>query len=130
MDSKNITLTEAEWSVMECLWDKSPRIGREITEELEEKMGWSRSTTLTLLRRLEAKGAVADVSEKGIKLFKPIVQKEDAALRETENLLHRAYKGSLSMLVNAFTKRQSLSREEIDELYDILKRAEEAKDNE
>ncbi len=130
MENKNITLTEAEWSVMECLWEKAPRIGREITEWLEAKMGWSRSTTLTLLRRLENKSAVASDSEGGMKLFRPLVPREEAALRETENLLDKAYKGSLSMLVSAFTKKQTLSREEIDELYAILQKAEEVSDNE
>lgn len=126
MRSKNITLTEAEWNVMECLWEKSPRTGRETTEWLEEHMGWSRSTTLTLLRRLEDKGAVTADTEKSIKLFRPLLRKEEAALRETENLLDRAFKGSLSLLVSTFTKKQVLSKEEIDELYMILKEAKEA----
>ena len=33
-----MNLTDAEWNVMECLWEKSPRTGRETTEWLEEKM--------------------------------------------------------------------------------------------
>ena len=56
MNDKHLTLTEAEWMVMECLWEKSPRTGREAVAYLEQRMGWTRSTTLTLLRRLEAKG--------------------------------------------------------------------------
>ena len=50
-------LTDAEWQVMECLWDKGGLTGREAVCLLQEKMGWSRSTTLTLLRRLESKNA-------------------------------------------------------------------------
>ena len=49
---------------------------------------------------------------------------EDAALRETEDLLTRAYRGSLSLMVSTLTKKQALSREELDELYAILKQAE------
>lgn len=125
MENKNVALTEAEWNVMECIWRKSPISGREIIDELKVKMGWNRSTTLTLLRRLESKEAVKSDGESGIKLYSPLVKRDDAALRETNNLLEKAYKGSLSMLVSAFTKKQSLSREEIDELYAILQEAEE-----
>ena len=58
MENNRINLTSAEWNVMECLWEKGSITGREATNMLEEKMGWNRSTTLTLLRRLEEKGAI------------------------------------------------------------------------
>jgi BlaI family penicillinase repressor len=124
MDVKRINLTDAEWNVMECLWEKSPRTGRELTEALGKRCGWSRSTVLTLAARLEAKGAVGAENGGRLKAFRPLVSREEAALRETEDLLSRAYKGSLSLMVSAFTKKQALSREELEELYAILKRAE------
>ena len=124
MNHKHISLTEAEWAVMECLWEKSPRTGRETVEWLDGRMGWTRSTTLTLLRRLEAKGAVAGDTEGELKTFRPLIAREEAALRETENLLDRAYKGSLSLLVSSLTKKQSLPQSEIDELYAILREME------
>lgn len=125
MDDKQISLTEAEWSVMECLWEKSPRTGRETVQWLDRKMGWTRSTTLTLLRRLEAKGAVAGDRSGEPTTFRPLIAREAAAVQETESLLERAYKGSLSLLVSSLTKKQSLSQKEIDELYAILKEMEE-----
>ena len=124
MKDKQISLTEAEWSVMECLWEKSPRTGRETVAWLEQKMGWTRSTTLTMLRRLEAKGAVAGDASREPKTFCPLIAREEVAVRETENLLDRAYKGSLSLLVSSLTKKQSLPQKEIDELYALLKEME------
>lgn len=129
MNDKHISLTEAEWTVMECLWEKSPRTGRETVAWLDQKMGWTRSTTLTMLRRLEAKGAVAGDTEGELKTFRPLIAREDVAVRETENLLDRAYKGSLSLLVSSLTKKQSLPQEEIDELYAILREMEGKKDD-
>lgn len=128
MNDKNITLTEAEWTVMECLWEKSPRTGRETVAWLDQKMGWTRSTTLTMLRRLEAKGAVAGDTEGELKTFRPLIAREEVAVRETENLLDRAYKGSLSLLVSSLTRKQSLPQNEIDELYAILREMEGKKD--
>lgn len=125
MNHQNISLTEAEWTVMECLWEKSPQTGRETVAWLENRMGWTRSTTLTMLRRLETKGAVASDTEGELKTFRPLILREEVAIRETEHLLDRAYKGSLSLLVSSLTRKQSLSQKEIDELYAILREMEE-----
>ena len=124
MPTENINLTAAEWSVMECLWEKSPRTGREVTQYLEEKSGWNRSTTLTLLSRLEAKGAVSCNSEGSKKTFSAALKREDAAMHETEDFLSRVYHGSLSMMVRSLTKKQALPQTEIDKLYAMLKELE------
>lgn len=124
MKKEHINLTEAEWSVMECLWEHSPRTGREVTQDLAEKEGWNRSTTLTLLSRLESKGAVSSNSEGSKKMFSAVLQREDAAMRETEDFLSRVYKGSLSLLVSSMTKKKALSQNEINELYAMLKELE------
>ena len=121
-------LTEAEWQVMEYLWTSAPRTGREIIDALGKTTGWSRSTTLTLLRRLEDKGAVSAVSEGGMKHYRPQVAREDAAVQETEHLLERVYQGSVSLMVSSLAKKQTLSQEEIDKLYAILREMEEEHD--
>ena len=97
MTESHISLTQAEWSVMECLWEAGPLTGRKVTQHMEQQNGWSRSTTLTLLSRLEHKGAIESVTtESGPKIFSPLLGREDAALRETEDFLSRVYQGSLS----------------------------------
>lgn len=126
MKETRISLTQAEWSVMECLWEAGPLTGREVIQRMEKSCGWSRSTTLTLLSRLENKGALRSVpAEKGPKVFSPVLRREDAALGETKDFLDRVYQGSLSLMVSALTKKQALSREELDELYELLKGLEE-----
>ena len=129
MSDKNITLTNAEWSVMECLWESAPKTGREITDHLEAREGWNRSTTLTLLSRLEAKGAVVSDSEGRKKTFSPLLRREDAALHEAEDFLSRVYKGSLSLMVSSLTKKKALPKEEIDQLYAMLKKLEEVEND-
>lgn len=126
MKETRISLTRAEWSVMECLWEAGPLTGREVIQRMEKSCGWSRSTTLTLLSRLENKGALRSVpAEKGPKVFSPVLRREEAALGETKDFLDRVYQGSLSLMVSALTKKQALSREELDELYELLKGLEE-----
>lgn len=118
-------LAPAEWNIMECLWERAPQTGRELTERLEKSVGWSRSTTLTLLRRMVAKGAV-NCDTEGVKnTYSPAVRREDAALAETETFLDRVYQGSLSMMVSAMTQKKAVSKEELDELYALLRQMEE-----
>ena len=110
---------------MECLWEKSPRTGREAVEDLGRRAGWNRSTTLTMLRRMTEKGVISCEEENGRKVYAPLVDRDEAVLRETEDFLGRVYKGSLGLMMSAMTKKQELSREEIDELYAILREAED-----
>ena len=121
---KETALSEAEWKVMEELWEAKSATGRELCEHMEQRCGWNRSTTLTLLRRMEAKGAVAASQDGAVKTFEPLLRREEAALRETESFLSRVYHGSLSMMVSTLSQKQALSQKEIDELYALLKDAE------
>ena len=123
-ESHSIDLTDAEWEVMECLWEKSPLNAREASEALERRTGWKRSTTLTLLRRLEQKGVVSYTGEGKNHLYAPLVQRDEVCHQETEALLDRLYHGSVSLMVSTLTRRQPLTKEEIAELYEILKSAE------
>ena len=126
MRKQAIDLTPAEWNLMECLWEQSPRTGREAIEYLARHAGWNRSTTLTLLRRMTEKGYVSCAEENGLNMYRPCIARTDAALRETENFLSRVYHGSVSMMMNAITQKQKLSPDEIQALYEILRKAEEA----
>ena len=127
MLEQNINLTNTEWNLMECLWDASPRTGREAVDYLREHMGWTRSTTLTILHRMSEKGLISCEEQDRMKIYSPLVKREDAAMKETDDFINRVYKGSVSMMMNAITKKQELTKEEIDELYTILREAEEAK---
>lgn len=123
--SSTINLTPTEWQLMECLWAKSPCTGREATEYLQEHVGWSRSTTLTMLRRMTEKGLIACSDLGGVKAYSPLLRRDDAVLHETEDFLSRVYHGSVSMMMSAITQKQDFSQEEIDELYAILRQVEE-----
>ena len=123
--AEQFRLTEAEWTLMEQLWVTPGMTGRGLTDALRSGNGWARSTTLTLLRRLAEKGAVRIEEQGGRQHFFPLVSREDAAARQTRDLLGRLYHGSLSNLVSTMTQEEKLSRTEIEELYAILDGLEE-----
>lgn len=124
MSDKKLSLSPAEWRLMEYLWQHSPCTGRQAAEFCREKIGWSRTTTLTVLRRLVDKAAVSCDESRGINAYAPLIQREAAALQETDDFLDRVYQGSVSLMLSALAKKQELSRQEIDELREILRQAE------
>lgn len=121
-------LTGGEWNVLSCLWEESPQTVMQLVTRLSERVGWAKSTTITTLRRMEEKGLVhCEIIGKG-KSYTPSVKQEDASISETRSFLNRVYQGSVGLMMSAMAQRQELSREEIAELREILRRAEEGRE--
>ena len=125
MSNQHISLSPAEWQIMEHLWEQHPRTLMELVRSLAPQTGWSKSTIVTMIGRLETKGALTYTEGGRARLYSPTVSREQAAVQETETLLHRLYRGSVAMMVNTIADGRGLSSEDIDELYAILREAEE-----
>ena len=122
---KQISLSDNEWKLMGRLWERSPRTIMELTADLREETGWSKNTIITMLSRLEAKGAVTYAEGGRARLYSPTITREAAALRETESLLKRVYRGSVGMLVSTLAQGGDLTEDDIAELAAILEKAKE-----
>ena len=124
-DMGGVKLTASEWSVLSCLWEDSPRTVMQLVAALGGQVGWAKSTTITTLRRMEEKGLVhCETVGKG-KSYTPTVEQEQAEIQETRSFLDRVYRGSVGLMMSAMAQRQELSPEDIAELRDILRKAEE-----
>ncbi len=123
MNKESIILQQSEWYIMEKLWEESPRTIVQLYHALEVEPGWSKSTVNTLLGRMVDKGIIYYEDGGKARQYYPRVRREDAALAETESLLKRVYQGSVSMMMSTLVKKNALSDEEIDELYEILRKA-------
>lgn len=121
----NINLTNSEWYVLDCLWETSPMTVMELVAALGDRLGWAKSTTITTLRRMEDKGLVLCTVEGRTKHYAPAVQRDQAVRGETRSFLDKVYRGSVGLMVSALAEDQALSKAEIDELYEILRKAEE-----
>ena len=121
---KRYAVTQSEWPIMELLWD-GPKTLMELVNALTVQIGWSKSTIVTMVRRLDDKGLITFHTEGRTKIFRPVVTRDEVAAHETTSLLRRAYNGSVSMLVSAMAHRNDLTKADIDELYAILKEAED-----
>ncbi len=123
MGKESIILQQSEWYIMEKLWEESPRTIVQLYHALEVDPGWSKSTVNTLLGRMVDKGIIYYEDGGKARQYYPKVRREDAAHAETESLLKRVYQGSVSMMMSTLVKKNALSDEEIDELYEILRKA-------
>lgn len=117
---KSVAITEAEWAIMELLWEKAPRTSQEIVALLEQGRTWKRATVVTLLARLTAKGALHTEPQGNRFLYTPAVQRSACVAEETRSFLDRLFGGALRPLVAHCAEHHSLTKKDITELKALL----------
>ena len=118
-----IQITEAEWKIIECLWDYAPQTMGEITATLEPATGWTRQTVITLLKRMTDKGAVSMDDSGRAKKYTPLITREEASAEENHKLLNHVFRGKASLLVNQLVDNGHLSAEDLQEILNALHNA-------
>lgn len=121
---KEIRVTNSEWYIMNCLWEESPKSLTQLVPLLKERVGWSKSTCATMVRRMTEKDLIGYEENGKAKFFFPKVKKEDVVVQETRDFLQRIYDGSIGMMMSALVRQNDLSKEDIQELREILEVAE------
>ncbi|HCS14707.1 MAG TPA: transcriptional regulator [Lachnospiraceae bacterium] len=120
---EEIKVTNSEWYVMNCLWEKSHLSLMQLVPLLKESAGWSKSTSATMVRRMTEKDLIGYEENGKTKYFFPKVKKQDVVVQETRDFLQRIYDGSVGMMMSALVRQNDLSQEDILELQEILKAA-------
>lgn len=115
-------LSDSEWKIMELLWEEEPRTMMEITKELSDETGWSKHTVMTYLKRMEEKGALHYEEGERAKQYYANLNRDEVVVQETEHFLGKVFNGKLGLMINTMVEQQALSKEEIQELYDILEK--------
>lgn len=114
------TITEAEFFVMQVLWDaKKPLSSAEVLSRLPEKE-WKYTTVSTLLTRLSEKGAVSFEKKGRLYFYQPIIEEGSYKMRQTRRFLSHIYNGSVGSLVATLFQNNALSEQERKELREIL----------
>ena len=119
-----VNLSDGEWKLMNKLWQGAPLTITQLTAALHSETGWGKHTVITMLSRLEGKGAVEH--DGGIpKHYSPKLNQEDAARSETRSFLDKVYGGRLGLMMSAMVDSRALTQQDIDELTAILESAKE-----
>ena len=106
------------------LWEEPSRTIAQLTAALQPETGWSKHTVITMLNRLEGKGAVSHDGGTP-RHYSATLAKEDAARAETRSFLDKVYGGRLGLMMSAMVDSRSLTQQDIDELAAILEKAKE-----
>ena len=116
MKHNGFSLTNNEWLVMEALW-KRPSTLMELVRQLgQEPPGWAKSTTATMIRRMEEKGLIRHEAGGKARVYHPALSRDETALAETRTLLDKAFDGSVGLLVNTLIQQNSLTQSDLDGL--------------
>jgi BlaI family penicillinase repressor len=113
-------LGRMQFRIVQVLWDCGRANAREITDALNESEPIAHSTVQTLLRQLEAKGAVAHDAEQRTFVFYPLLKEDRVKRHAARDLLERVFGGSVGSLVAHLLKSEKLSRAELDELHRLI----------
>ena len=116
----NFKISDAEWIVINVLWEESPLTSTKIIEALKPKTDWKPKTIHSLIDRLVKKGVVGVYKDCAQFEFYPLVEKKDCVMEETRSFIKKVYDGSVHLMVANFIKNEKLSQNEIEELQKLL----------
>lgn len=105
---------DSELKILELLWDSGELSARDIATQAAKQVGWSKTTTYTVLKKCVEKGLV-ERTEPGFRCH-ALVTRQEAQRRETQGLIDRMYGGAADRLVASLLEGKTLSAEEIGRL--------------
>lgn len=116
---QELSLGEIESRFADIIWENTPVKTNELLKLSEQEFGWKRSTTYTVLKRLEKKGLFENQDGTVVSL----ISREEFYSRQSEQYVEQSFGGSLPAFLAAFTSGKKLSDKEVAELKQIIEDA-------
>ena len=109
---------ESEYRFCLILWKNEPINSTKLARICKEELGWSRTTTFTVIRRLSDRGVVKNENA----TVTSLISKEDIQVAQMDEMMEKTFEGSLPAFIAAFARRQELSDDEVKEILRIIER--------
>lgn len=109
---------ESEYRFCLILWRHEPASCAELSKLCGAELGWSRTTTYTVIKRLCERGVVKNENS----VVTSLVSKEEVQVSELDEVLENTFEGSVPDFIAAFARRQKLTDEEIEQIRRIIER--------
>ena len=109
---------ESEYRFCLILWRNEPINSTKLAKLCKEELGWSRTTTYTVIKRLSDRGVVKNENA----TVTALVSKEEVQLSQMEEMMEKTFEGSLPAFLAALARRQALSQEEEEEIRRIIEK--------
>lgn len=117
-------ISEAEWEIMNLLWDESPQSAQAIIDSLKAKQTWKPKTVKSLISRLVKKNAISfDIGDDRSYYYYPLYAKENFVKKEKHNFIEKVFGGELNVMFAAFINDSNISEEQLVECKDLLDKA-------
>lgn len=107
---------ESEYRFCSILWEYEPINSTDLVKLCKERLGWSKGTTYTVIRRLTERGVLKNENT----MVSSLISREEAQVAEIDELMEKRFGGSLPAFVAAFTKQQNLTEQQLDEIMRII----------
>ena len=109
---------ESEYRFCLILWREEPINSTQLAKICKEELGWSRTTTYTVIKRLRDRGVVKNENA----TVTALVSKEEVQVAQMDELMEKTFEGSIPAFLAAFARRQSLTDDEMEILRRIIEK--------
>lgn len=117
-----VKLFDSELKVMEILWNEGDVTAKEIADQMKTLVGWSKTTTYTVIKKCIDKGAVERFDPNFV--CRAIISREQAQEYETRELVDKLYNGSEDLLIASLLGGKRLSPQSIERLRQMVREME------
>lgn len=107
---------ESEYRFLQILWEHEPVGSTQLVKLCKEGLGWSKATTYTVIRRLSERGVVSNEET----IVRSLVSRQQVQESQIDELVERTFGGSIPQFVAAFTQKEDLSREDVEQIRQML----------
>ena len=115
-------ISSAEWEVMNAVWARHPVTAAAVFAALPAGHAWAQKTVNTFLARLVEKGVLKVTKDGNINVYSPLLRREQGVAQESRHFMQRVFQGAAGPLLVHFCEQATLSKEEIPELQDLLRK--------
>ena len=109
---------ESEYRFCLILWENEPISSRDLSELCKERLGWSKTTTYPVIKRLSDRGVLKNENT----VVTSLISKDEAQISEIDELMEKKFEGSIPAFIAAFAKSRRLSEKDIEEINKIIER--------
>ena len=113
---KTPKIHESEYRFCLIMWEHEPVTAVELVKLCQEQLGWKRTTTYTVIKRLGERGILKNENGQ----ITSLISKEEAQACEIDELVEKKFEGSVPAFIAAFTKRTKISEKELDEVQKMI----------
>lgn len=113
---EELKLCESDYRFMTVIWDSQPLSSGGLVELCREKLGWKKSTTYTMLKRLCEKGFAQNEGGR----VTALVERERVQAYASEHFVEHTFEGSLPGFLASFLGGKTISEQEAAELKRLI----------